>query len=133
MVCIGVVLEGRPLFCVIGWITDGDPDAENVVDEAFVERELGVLADESVFMYSIEQVRIWWGWGSTHGGSRGLEPEGIPELEHVVSHDEGKCLHERLEWDGGESRASLMDILAYLVEGGGGADVGIHRDGVGGE
>ena len=67
------------------------------------------------------------GWWGAHRGAGELEPVSVSEVEEVILHDDGDGLHDGLV------SFSLREEASDLGDGVVRVDVGVHRDGVGGE
>lgn len=70
-------------------------------------------------------------WGA-HCGSCGLKPMGVAKLEHVVAHDNTKCVND---WFSGDVTA-IWRVTEEIRDDGEGVisiDVGVHGHGVNGE
>ena len=105
------------------------PDSEDIIDVAFVkQKESAVLAkDGFLFVDTKVQGGVHWSWGSTHGGAGELKPAGVSKLKEVVFHDDVEGCHDCLVvWCQGKVFSDDGHGVICV-------DVGVHRNGVGGE
>jgi len=87
---VHILLKAVPLSGIGFWVRIAEPDTNNIINESFVEKEfVAPVVLEVLFMCSIVEGGIQWGWWGPHGCAVVLVENHISKGEEVVAHNEG--------------------------------------------
>ncbi len=87
------------------------PNTKDIVNVPSIKEEfIFKVVGKGVFVDHEEHGGPGGGWWGSHGSSKDLVPEGIPEGENVVKHDDGERINKRFHGDCWELSSMLPKV-----------------------